>query len=277
MNLPAKDSGKEEQRHIIQEIVSEFENPNDHDWAVYTLKCNQPAPNNEMKERLSSHYPNYPVTPTGPEYGPKWAETTLHSDILYYVGQSNDVVERILKHINGNGALFPKLFPPESIENIIWCESQSKARQIESQTSQDLTDLGPNPINPSPPNGNFFFTLKGRINNISDYIADGFWNDYRYVTHKDVFSQWLFEFEEAFTGEMARDLLKEGFQMWAEQASIEDPPYPNRVFHSRDEIELFWEALTDSRVDQYQSGIEESYGKAIEDAKEKPVVFAYSR
>lgn len=230
-----------------------------------------------MKERLSSYYPNYPVTPTGPEYGPNWAESALHSDILYYVGQSNDVVERILKHINGDGALFPKLFPPQSIENLTWWESQSKARQIESQTSQGLTDLGTNPINPSPPNSDFFFALKNRINNISDYIADDLWYDYHHVTHKNAFRQWWVEFEESFTSGMANDLLEKGFQMWAEQTSIEDPPYPNRVFHSRHEIELFWEALTNSRVDQYQSGIEEYYGRAIEDAKEKPTVFAYSR
>lgn len=106
---------------------------------VYTLICSNPYDNGDhaihravvAKENL--HIPHH--TDRLREAG--------NAPIVYYVGQSRDVVGRIYDHTAGGGNLLTRLFPPTRLVDVEWFSNERKSRERERELAGELRDEHP--------------------------------------------------------------------------------------------------------------------------------------
>jgi predicted GIY-YIG superfamily endonuclease len=126
--LPSRSDSLERQENHISEIIQSYDGFDGNENAVYVLKCHSPAHKNDIR-------------PPHDEYEPTYVDEALLADHLYYVGWSNRVAHRILQHIRGTaeGANFTKQFPPETLKEIRWYDSEKRAKGQEAAVAEEYT------------------------------------------------------------------------------------------------------------------------------------------
>jgi predicted GIY-YIG superfamily endonuclease len=101
---------------------------------------------------------------------PYWIERCYKAKNIFYVGWSNDVEDRIMKHLTDDGALFTKIFPPIKIEEIRWYSSKQTAKKAEGDVADEYSDVGRRPLD-SDSNGDniekyaYYFWSSGKLSN----------------------------------------------------------------------------------------------------------------
>ena len=95
---------------------------------VYVLKCHSPTNQNDIRSPHDG-------------YGSTSVNEALLADHLYYVGWSNRVAHRILQHVRGTtqGANFTKQYPPETLQEIRWYDSEKRAKAQEEAVTEEYT------------------------------------------------------------------------------------------------------------------------------------------
>lgn len=63
--------------------------------------------------------------------------------IIYYVGQSKDVVRRLYTHISSSGGLLTELFPPVRLVSVEWFDTEQEARTAEQERAVELDESQP--------------------------------------------------------------------------------------------------------------------------------------
>lgn len=171
MDLPPPNSSREDIRPKVREKVAKTRSGDSRTDAVYVLKCEKPPSKqtaidsfrNQFQEfkdpddleyhtrRVKRQVPSKPDSfedaiseDPGDEYisYPSWIEFAYEVEDVYYVGWSNGVTDRIVKHIIGDGALFTRIFTPLSIEEIRWYSTEDAAKTAEHQVAQEYSDIG---------------------------------------------------------------------------------------------------------------------------------------
>lgn len=65
----------------------------------------------------------------------------VHAPIVFYVGQSSNVIKRLYDHANCRGGFFTKVFPPYEIVSIDWYDTEANAREAEKERAVELGEL----------------------------------------------------------------------------------------------------------------------------------------
>lgn len=129
--LPPRDSEIAEQRNEISRIVSSTRDISGGENAVYVLECRTPENEAELQRFKKSvnaftDYSTYDIK-------------ALVAEELYYVGWTNQPIERILDHLRAEdeGAQFTKVYQPIAIEEIRWFESPEAAKEAEGSVASE--------------------------------------------------------------------------------------------------------------------------------------------
>lgn len=65
----------------------------------------------------------------------------VRAPIVFYVGQSGNVIKRLYDHANRRGGFFTKVFPPYEIVSIDWYGTEADAREAEKERADELAEL----------------------------------------------------------------------------------------------------------------------------------------
>ena len=126
--LPSRDDRPERQKDRVVEIVKNRDGFEEGRDAVYVLKCVSPTNRSDIQ-------------PPHDGYGNTYLDKALLADHLYYVGWSNQVAHRILQHVRGTsqGANFTKQYPPKTIQEIRWYDSEKEVKAEEGTVAEEYT------------------------------------------------------------------------------------------------------------------------------------------
>ncbi|WP_251331204.1 hypothetical protein [Haloplanus pelagicus] len=108
------------------------------DNIVYVLRCRQMEPDSKIISRAELLYDD--VDTYKQHYYPNWVDHALESELLLYVGWTNDVQRRITDHLTGEGAVFTEIFPPIGIVKLYPADTSREAKRMESQVASQLSD-----------------------------------------------------------------------------------------------------------------------------------------
>lgn len=62
----------------------------------------------------------------------------IDAPVVFYVGQSRDVVERLYNHSAGRGGFMTSLFPPRRLVSIDWYHTEREARRAERERAKEM-------------------------------------------------------------------------------------------------------------------------------------------
>lgn len=129
----------------MKRLISTYGNPSGK-FAVYVLDCT-PLRNLERTAMWELRRDALAKFEAGYELNEKeeYAQALNEGERIYYVGYTNDIIDRIQRHEEGaasGGAYFTNFFMPRGVIDIDWFDSESEARNAESQRSSNLTKPG---------------------------------------------------------------------------------------------------------------------------------------
>lgn len=73
------------------------------------------------------------------------AASLTDGERVYYIGYTNDVVDRVARHRGGasyGGGTFTNTFHPQALVDVSWFETEQEAREMEGQIADELTEDG---------------------------------------------------------------------------------------------------------------------------------------
>jgi len=128
--------------HGLIDDVIQIDEDEGRNNAVYVLECAQYIKDDDaMREYLKRrHTPDRDGGPSTWRYPSKF-DTAIAADIVYYVGESGNLSQRIKDHMSMQGSTLTKEFPPYSIECIEWVESREAALERESELVDELGNI----------------------------------------------------------------------------------------------------------------------------------------
>lgn len=176
MGLTIKNSNSNEIQLRIKDFVDKSRTNKEKTDSVYVLKCNKPKSKEsaiETAKKLLKKYStngeakyrdpnkkkrnNIPTRPSSFKEAldtdtsnmndnryisyPYWIEKCYKAEDVFYIGWSNEVEERIIKHVTHEGALFTKIFSPIKIEEIRWYPSKESAKKAEGSVAGEYSDI----------------------------------------------------------------------------------------------------------------------------------------
>lgn len=267
-DLPSREMAAAHQRDRVAAIVADQADTGE--YAVYTLRCERPASDDELLDRLDDYYP---LLDEQREYdGPDWAQQAVYADELYYVGQTEDLSSRLKQHVRGTSgaALFTTLFPPQELVSVEWIPDADMANKREMDRKRGLNDLEIGRQLIRDPLESELFT--GRLSGLMEYDAEMYLEEHDTPRKQHVFVEWkrlfLESLEEWGSG---NDAVEE----WLETDPIEPPDQPLAPLQNARRLEKYWKVLID-RIPGYIEEINEFYHRqAVTDATDT-VRVAYS-
>jgi hypothetical protein len=128
--------------HGLIDEVAKVDDDKQENNAVYVLECVQYIKNdNKMREHLKRrHTPDRDDGPTTWRY-PTVYDSAIFADVVYYVGESGNLSQRIKDHVSMQGSTLTEGFPPCSIERIEWVDSREAALERESELIDELGNI----------------------------------------------------------------------------------------------------------------------------------------
>lgn len=119
--------------------------PNSRTHAVYVLDCTaprdaEPISLSQLRARVEKEREKRELSGRD-----KAAASLTDGERVYYVGYTNDVVDRVARHCGGasyGGGTFTNTFPPQAIVDVTWFETEQEARRMEAQIAAELTEDG---------------------------------------------------------------------------------------------------------------------------------------
>lgn len=115
--------------------------------AVYVLDCTPPTGEDEphLSRRFRARV--HETKQRGGSLSEKEAlgDAVTGGQRIFYVGYATDVASRVQQHVtgvDGGGAQMTHTFPPQSLVEVTWYDSETEARQAEQTRAAELTDPG---------------------------------------------------------------------------------------------------------------------------------------
>lgn len=96
-------------------------------YAAYVLECKSPNAIQTVDERMREKR----------GYSTKQMRKAFHSWKRFYVGATSGIKSRLLRHLNGDGALFTGVFQPLELREISWCQSYQDASDTEESLAAE--------------------------------------------------------------------------------------------------------------------------------------------
>ena len=107
-----------------------------HRYAVYTLLCRS---NFGSEQGAVVHAMNRVGDLTDSQIDR--LKQGVHAPIVFYVGQSSNVIKRLYDHVHSRGCFFTKVFSPYEIVSIDWYDTEANAREAEKERAVELGEL----------------------------------------------------------------------------------------------------------------------------------------
>lgn len=129
----------------LDQIVSTFYNPPDK-FAVYVLDCTPVADRERRamwelrRDSLAKHEAGCAL-----EEKERFAHALNAGELIYYVGFTKDIVDRMNRHRDGaasGGGYFTNFFKPNGVVDIEWFDTEAGARTAEAARARELCDPG---------------------------------------------------------------------------------------------------------------------------------------
>lgn len=116
------------------------------EYAVYVLECTPPV-DEERDALYQLRRDAWAKAEHGYRFNPKEraAQALNHGEQVLYIGQTNDVVDRMERHRAGasaGSARFTNLFFPNGVIEVTWHSSEAEAKAYEQQRATELTVSG---------------------------------------------------------------------------------------------------------------------------------------
>lgn len=129
----------------IQQWVDERRDSTDSPYAVYVLDATPPRDGEGRSlEALRARVHEKPDGEALTKLE-RAAEALSRGERVYYVGYTNDVIDRISRHLGGashGSAQFTHTFRPKAVAEITWYDDEQTARRRERERAQELTIPG---------------------------------------------------------------------------------------------------------------------------------------
>jgi predicted GIY-YIG superfamily endonuclease len=131
----------------VYEWIIEHRAPTDGEHGVYVLDCTPPEESRtdsrmESARRVASRKACHGHSLSKLE---RAAQAITQGKLLYYVGYTFDVPQRVRQHATGadaGGAKFTNRFTPQRLVEVSWYETEEVAREAESRRARELTVSG---------------------------------------------------------------------------------------------------------------------------------------
>lgn len=156
-SLPSRNRLEEHIHSRINSLAQELSISSD--YVVYVLECGRNLPSGEREEWGRKFYTeseeyDMPISTIRKRNNdgsienefkkafPGWFRDIKLADSIYYVGYTSNLPRRLFAHIfpTEDGALFTKMFEPNSLVAVKEYDNHKKAKQRESQISKTLDD-----------------------------------------------------------------------------------------------------------------------------------------
>lgn len=249
--LPSRDASTVQIRERTAAVVADLEDTDD--YAVYTLRCDMPQSEEELLDKLSEYYPSQAED----HYydGPSWAQRAQFADELYYVGQTNELRNRLEEHVRGRSkaARFTTLFPPRELVSVEWVPDLETAKKREMNRKRELDDLE---VGRQLVNDAFEAELiTERLAGLMEYDAEMYLEDYAPPRKSHVFKEWKHLFLESLD-EWGRG--EAAVEAWLAIDPISPPDDPKAPLHDSGELQAYWAELNE-RIPGYIDELNEVY------------------
>lgn len=136
--LPLRSSSETE----IETRVSQSKQSTAGDYAVYVLDCTPPEHDRDFRvDSIIEHTKSKISRHESLTCREEAAKVILDGGTIYYVGSTNDVVDRIKAHSKGasaGGAAFLNLYSPMYLVDIHWYPTEVDARRNEPKIAEDI-------------------------------------------------------------------------------------------------------------------------------------------
>lgn len=126
----------------IRDWVSERRPASQYNHTIYTLDCTPPVgeESESVKKQLAKAVDSDSASTSQDEFQRAAAEL-LAGGRVYYVGYTNDVVDRVFRHQGGGaygGAAFTNTYQPRALVDVEFYETESDARRHEGLVARKL-------------------------------------------------------------------------------------------------------------------------------------------
>ncbi|WP_147302049.1 hypothetical protein [Haloferax sp. Atlit-4N] len=115
-------------------------------FAVYVLDCTPPMDGEKASIRsLRARVSEKQEAGDSLSKMERAAACVTDGERVYYVGYTNDVADRVMRHRAGaaqSGVKFTNTFSPQVLVDVEWFDSEVTARHNERTTASDLTEIG---------------------------------------------------------------------------------------------------------------------------------------
>lgn len=247
------------------------------DYNVYTISCQFPKSNAEKLQWIHSHE-EYDLRSVS---YPSWVDSVLAADEIYYVGFTDDVPDRLLKHVKGlsDSANFTEIFNPEKVVSITSYSDIETAKSKEMERAYELTDheyidkLTENPIALR-----FVENLNGQMK----FLASSYLKKDQWPTKSDIYNRWKKEFQERYIEDMIESGVKDeypeiedAYETWLNSNPFIVPESPQEKLTTEEELLEYWDELSD-HISHYVNELNNTYHTVVYDQAENPIKYAYA-
>lgn len=126
----------------LERWVSASKRTSDHKHAVYVLDCTPPEGGRDFRVKEFIKYVQQKVDNNQPlDKLERAAYATSRGQQVFYVGYTNDVVDRVGRHLTGaagGGAKFTNRFTPQLLVDVHWYRTERTAREQERETESQI-------------------------------------------------------------------------------------------------------------------------------------------